>query len=553
MILTYIFIISILLIVTIIIYRKKNQSNPIITPIVKTIECGTIDGNTIKTCKKEDSITGCETCRCTSDPSLIMGCMECKTVNSNSDFKHLFIPREDCTGDNVEWNETTNSCVLKDGNYCLPKIVNDINCNKFTGRKLLALNPITNLYEWKCVCKEPTKLSNIGTLNGDCDHINLCGIDSSDNPSGNRGLVYSLDETVFWDAKTSNWDPLDDTKIKCKCNPGEVYNPIFKSCMPNSCLPGQIKPNDSNSCNCPTGYIDCSSITYRYDPSAPTGQYNTGICTIPSCVPDPCVGNSGDSINNYYDADTNSCICNKSKNFTNTYVSNNGFGQVCKDVCGTRDNPCGSRGDCYLYNIDEKDTVWKIITAESKKFLIYLKDINGLVLQNNLSLSTTAQKFYFETHGAIDNNRNPITVQCTRLYPNDNYKIKVSPDNGITFTYVNFETKTNTNNKENGSVVTLKKNKDYEENQYNIYVVSKIIIANQTAKTISLVSNFDKTPRCKNCKSPFKQDTNLYCRDRYAFLGEGCSRSSDCEPGIGKCCLGIGERVCMDDDELFCI
>ena len=90
-----------------------------------TIDCNVLDPKIIKKCDPTSSI--CESCRCSSDPNALLGCMECTEV---TDANPYIVEMEDsnCTD---PYHLIGGKCQLQNGHYCLPHKMTDIKCNEF--------------------------------------------------------------------------------------------------------------------------------------------------------------------------------------------------------------------------------------------------------------------------------------------------------------------------------------------------------------------------------------------------------------------------------------
>ena len=86
-----------------------------------TIDCNVLDPKIIKKCDPTSSI--CESCRCSSDPNALLGCMECTEV---TDANPYIVEMEDsnCTD---PYHLIGGKCQLQNGHYCLPHKMTDIN------------------------------------------------------------------------------------------------------------------------------------------------------------------------------------------------------------------------------------------------------------------------------------------------------------------------------------------------------------------------------------------------------------------------------------------
>lgn len=376
-----------------------------------TLQCGVLNPLTIVNCTNNSQ---CDQCQC-SNKSSLSGCMTCQVINNdNNSTSTLFstIPKSDCTYPYV-WDDKNNVCKLSNGTYCLPTVIQDVYCNPYTTKKVLTKTE--DGYQWKCICNG-TEFNQTPNSGQDCNHMMLCGMEgSTTNPSNFQRGIYHLDKNglpytcindddcnvdgfsgdkcsegkCFWQpgsatSKGSNWNPLDNYKnsagastsrpaAACKCGPDETAGPNM-TCIPNKCPGGLQKCVDSNGqsaarvngecpigykpsdteCECPKGkFIDCRDIgTSRTDTQPPISYYN-GICTIPSCVPDPC-GENGT-----FDVTTRNCICKPG--YTNVVAPHSLIGQTCVNLCDDIHNPCGpddptngfKRGDCFVDSVNQ--------------------------------------------------------------------------------------------------------------------------------------------------------------------------------------------------------
>ena len=237
------------------------------------------------------SNSNCTACKC-SDDSALSGCMTCQVIdNSSKDFfKNFYVnlTEDQCKPPSdpnftgffpYEWVESEQSCRLKNGSYCLPTVMQDIYCNPFTSRKVL-FNLGEQGYQWKCICKDPTRFNQGVNSYADCNHINLCGMQGSainPDPITQRGLYHidadgsaftcNIDDDCepgdkcvggtpgsamktgkcYWQSgpNGSVWDPTKPygngkPTYACQCGPEEV--PDAKgNCVPQKCPGGRQK------------------------------------------------------------------------------------------------------------------------------------------------------------------------------------------------------------------------------------------------------------------------------------------------------------------------
>ncbi len=317
-------------------------------------DCGILNPSTITKCDmSEDGQKICKSCMCEPNSNLT-GCMGCQESDPNSTDESKVYILDDITDPNscidpLFWDTKDNKCKLSKGFYCLPTKMVDIKCNKYTGRKVLKKGD-DGYYQWSCLCKDDTKFS------GDsCTDINICSmLGSSSNPSnirrGFRGIVRKGTTNDFWQGDTSDWDPL--LEGECLCNlQGEVADNDRLVCATNMCTPGEPLPGDktNKNCKCPSGYVNCQNLTIVDDVDSQgkkfSGFIDTGLCRMPSCVPDPCSGPDNDTDVGVYNETLNTCVCKPPYTLVNDPYSV--LGVSCKHLC--KDNgPCYSRGTCQI-------------------------------------------------------------------------------------------------------------------------------------------------------------------------------------------------------------
>lgn len=128
-------LIPILYILFISYHTEKSTTNSNSDTNIKTIPCGVLSSSTIKKCDENSDI--CQSCQCSSDPSIIENCMTCTTVNEQNKYI-VSLVKEDCK-DPFVFDDNTKKCQLKNGKYCLPVEMNDISCNPYTSDKVLTL------------------------------------------------------------------------------------------------------------------------------------------------------------------------------------------------------------------------------------------------------------------------------------------------------------------------------------------------------------------------------------------------------------------------------
>jgi len=469
-------------------FSKKNADTDIDNcqgdQCVQTINCSLLDPTTIKKCDSDKNI--CESCRCTSNPNVKQNCMNCTVVSDTNPYP-VYLEKEKCI-DPFQYNDAKKQCFLKPGSYCLPVKIPDIDCNPYTSDKVLNLNG--NIYEWKCVCK------NTSQFTGDfCDHIKVCGMDSTDNPSKNneRGLIKkeSSNSHVFW-TKESNWDPIKDSECLC---PDEYANNELLACLPNTCSGGGKPGQTTDDCICDSEFINCADI--NKDTTTP----NKGLCSMPSCIPDPCR-------NGKYNKETSTCDCNE--NNTKLIDSNSILGYSCQNPCNP--DPCGDRGTCKVMTIDDDKIIWNIDQDESfnKSFLLKIskdtKDTQDLYLNSDFTLKENGSKFYFEnpTHQDEQITNNNLYY----IY----YKDKDNKDNYIDFINRKIVSDKNTN------MLIKFIHDDYckDRNQFKLVNSNNLYISGKVDEHKQIYTNTKShlgNAICDPCHSGYLQDGELRCNN----------------------------------------
>jgi hypothetical protein len=489
--------------------------------------------------------------------------MSCTVVDEKNPYYFDF-DQDSCTGDSLTWE--SGRCKLKNGSYCLPTKMNEIDCNPYTGRKILSLNA-NGKYEWKCVCVDETRFG------GDhCDIIKLCGLNGTTNPkSGTNFGLKNTKNGEYWTG-TSLWSPFPDTDSgnTCVCDTSKTSNDKTLTCVNNSCAPGTVNTKDSSKCNCPPYFVDCVDISGKVDDNGV--PYFSGICKIGSCVPDPC--HVDGILGNMYDKNTNMCVCDESQGYIVAQDSSNSFGQTCKKACDGN-GPCGNRGDCYVYpTVKDNNNLWDIVCINegseqqtcktSSKIVIrnvgsglYLgvnTDTNTLVLSTDRNIPSNLQNYEFSftrdcsNQTTIDGHK--ITEKiCDKsiinLYSNENYF--VTSGNGM---YVDFNGKkiVSENEKTNDLLVTLLKDASASnegktdkgdgdtDRQFKIYLLSSSSYLGLDANnTLSIKKLFGGTERCGVC-----------------LLGRGLCLGGDKNIDKTRCYINGETEIYSQDKNLLC-
>lgn len=496
----------------------------------KEIDCGVLSPSTIKKCNPEDVNNICNTCICSGTTNLT-GCMVCTEVNNDHPY-HVDITKDQCT-DPFFWDN--GMCKLKDGHYCLPKVINDITCPS-TGRKLLVKTSIG--YDWKCICKNDTQFTG-----PTCSDIKICGmLGESDNPTSyGRGLFNKNNKNDYW-TSNSTWDPLLDGQ--CQCGPNEIVDNINHLCLPNGCYPG-TSGKEKEECQCPAKYISCNSIATVNDANPLLPAYYSGVCAIPSCVPDPCGGQDGNA--GYYDVTTGQCVCDTKNNYQLMTDPSNIVGQTCQKVC-VDNGPCGDRGTCYYYDNNNKVKVFNIACSgntsgtcvknesiiyyvgsdKKNKYLTYNLDGNKI----NLSVGPSGGEFIFEIYcdSSEPNNKCPKNgTNALSFQINVQYYLKIGNQ------YVDLVAGMFVSDKSKSLVRFLNTS---APNQKNVPIINtQIFIVNSNSylsvdenDTISFPKNYSNSERCQDCKNGWIQDSQDLCEGKNTCVNYNfdCSSDSDC-------------------------
>ena len=485
-----------------------------------TIDCNVLDPKIIKKCDPTSSI--CESCRCSSDPNALLGCMECTEV---TDANPYIVEMEDsnCTD---PYHLIGGKCQLQNGHYCLPHKMTDIKCNEFTGDKLLSKKG--RVYNWNCVCKNPYEFTG-----GDCSSIKMCGLEGNTQKKGQlnnsgRYLVNKSDPTDLW-TEDSDWNPLTDGM--CKCRPDEFYSEVNKVCLPNSCGEGgSPDTNNKLSCSkCPNTYIDCQSINVT--PDAPDGK---GLCAMPSCVPDPCYTPGG----NNKIGTNGKCSCDNNNGFYNVPDANSVIGYSCQKLCNP--GPCGNRGNCFVWK-GNNISKWNIscvntdtgINCKDWQRIIKIDQTSNYMINSASFISVT------EGGGDVFSFEPVMPTNVFDLKNKEKYYLKDA--NGQ---YIDFKNNIKSGTKNADMIIQLQKD-DLQptEDVYTIYLISQNMYVSMSNLKITLSQNWKNTERCgsesnDNCNDGYNQDKNHYCNetDVGTCIGSGffCIGATidNCKPGF---------------------
>ena len=532
-----------------------NDNSPHVKPQVcdspdckdKTRDCNIMDYKLLSHCVPNDKDDPCYNC---------FGDMTCQVVKDDTYFINKTM--DECIHPYV-WNEVSGQCSIPVGSYCLPFMQGSIQCNQFTGRKMLGKVSTHAPYEWLCVCRDDTKFTNNGISTSDCDRIRVCDMDGAINPvvkpvDNSRYLVNKLTGEL-WNAETSNWNP--NTDGMCYCGIDGVPSAVDSlSCVGNSCEPGHPTP-DGKKCICQPKYIDCASIVNRFG-------YSTGICQADinssTCVPDPCYPG-------YYDPNLNNgsggCFCDKEYDGTplNGYIDspsvNSIVGEICVNWCDTSQNPCSDRGTCSFSSSGGKDDdyimfVFDYISSGSNsgKWLISSKlDYSFLQISNNNLVLSSSGGYPFIIEAKCATNPCPkidILDSTAKYYfkldggkyvdinPSGNYMVVDTIDKANPWQFVS------NGNVPGGSTQIGK-----------LFVVGNLYVSNNKSSSTSSPSLYlgasrINYPICNNCIAPYAQNTGHICSDICILNGEDVNNDNEC-----CSCDSVTYEKCTDAG--FCV
>lgn len=493
------------IIVILFIYKNLPSNTPLNPqpqpgPLPGRIDCS-VSPLTLKSCDKDLNI--CELCTCSGDSSL-SGCMHCTIIEQNKPH-YIESNQQNCVGEFVTWNSVEKKCQIKPRSYCLPTTINDISCNPFTSHKIL-IRADNGDYQWKCVCVDETQFGG-----EQCDIIKTCGMNSTSNPdSFGRGLVNKNNINDFWNIN-SVWDPFKDGK--CNCAEGKLSDGL--NCIDNPC--GIYDFKDKITCSCGGNTINCKTIAFKSD-IIPGTSYYTGICKMPSCVPDPC--NTDNIADNKLNLNTNTCICDASKGYYPVIDTTLEFGQTCRKIC---DNSiCENRGDCFVYQDIDKDTVWNIICVSNSSLPENCSITSSIVLKNGdkfLNRNFNIDKSIIDTFRFIPDNGESSQGTVINLYPNVKYFITTSDGK-----YLNFIQLKLVDDRKNATSIQLCQDDDCKDSQsFKLMIVTTkafIGLDDTKSKLKNDIKPFKGTARCRNCKNSFTQDNNMMCQ---SVDGGSCS------------------------------
>jgi hypothetical protein len=476
--------------------------------------------------------------------------MTCQTVDDTNPY-HSSIVREECV-DPFEWDNKTNMCRLKNGSYCLPTRILPVECNAYTGIRVLAQGDTGSGYQWNCVCRDPTKFTGPS-----CTNIEICGMMGANAdtenpyPRNKRGLVNAGNSKDYWSSR-SKWDPVKDGV--CQCAPDETYDPINKACLPNQCGAENAQdPTDPTKCKCMVpGMIDCSLIAYTSDG---LGTYSNGACKVPSCVPDPCGGRDGNA--GHYDVSSGACMCNPGYDRVDDPTSP--VGQVCVNVCEQvqNQNICGNRGDCFFYKIDNvaayfriscnQDTTTK--TCADKNVLIQLRDTPLYLSFNGTQVQTATTGTPFVLQPRCDPSAAGACPAFARSFSTNTEYLVMTGDGK---SYIDLSSGTIVTDQAQAAIKLINTGKAQTKStsiEAQIFcTMANAYLSIDSSNRLTTIKNFTQSARCQNCRNGFSQDASMMCG------GGLCNqKGSSCEPGSSaNCCPGLSCNFSVFPSGHFC-
>jgi len=505
---------------------------------------------------------------------------KCKVSCQNSD-PGLFLDVQEyqCLAPLV-YDSNKKQCYLPKSaqSYCLPTNIPSIQCNSYTGIKVLAKPTLTSPYNWTCLCRDNTKFTNHGTVTGDCTGIQICDMQGQTNQEMNSNLHIPPNSKTFlaragtegsntpdyWDGETSNWNPF--TQGNCVCGYNQIVNQQTKTCSPSLCSPCVQDPSDPNKCVCDpdSGYLDCySTLGEVIDPIF--GSYVSGICAPGTSIPDPCAAYEGD-IANKFDHNTSTCKCDTANGYTVYQTDQVPTGQKCANLCQIS-NPCGNRGDCYVITDDSRDqqSLWQfnimsgcdtdhpdncawLLTNQDPRlsatpYLMMAQD-------GSPQLSEAGSQFVVEPYCQPGT---PCVSVVTELTNNYKYYLKEKASGS----YLYYDQSAGTikfvsanQQKDNVSIWIFAVTNDQAAGDKHLTVgriyfggTSYLGVDQQTdgslRQPLSVTNTilFQGTARCKNCRVPYTQNhPDLYCNRLCLKDGETCSGYCGSDGGTAPCC-----------------
>jgi len=454
---TVVIVILVALAVLLYFVLKTNSESPDIPDVCNTPDCK----NKTTDCNVVNKLKTCET---TEDCYSCFGNYECKYSDGSIETENGFLPK---------------------GNYCMPYEIQDITCNKFTGRKVLAKATDKDVYKWVCLCENDTQFTNKGN-DSNCSGIRLCGMDGMTNEESKDRHLINKHTGKIWDASDESWDPTKDGV--CSCGNNEVPNDTIFTCNSDSCYPGT--KNGENSCLCPTGYINCSDVNYlgTGDERMSLGVCDPGTCILDSCSP------------GVWNNNTKHCECPAGTN--NVPSINSATGEICIDWCKSSFNPCELRGKCTVNqtpDVDDGLDFTFIYVTDPKGWSIKSKTGYYLIYKNNVISSSN-------TSGSLFTITTQDKVEVTKLEDKGRYKLLFNNNEIYSWMFVN--------------------NKIMIDNLY-----LKVDSNGNVSKSVPILN----TPSCTDCVPPFIQDESQQCMGK-------CFPSGLTTDNVSNCCSGKAKK-----------
>lgn len=210
--------------------------------------------NTIKQCKDNSDCADCGTN------------YECETIDKNT---------------NVEINNKQ----ISDGKYCLPKGIQDIGCNNYTGKYVWSYDG--GKQNWKCQCIYPDLFGG-----DDCSKQFACKINGIDLSKQENNYLQNQRTKDKWDPNDENFDSSNSPYDMDTLN--KFSSPLFK-------------------CNC--GIINMSATEQLNTVNLPQDPYN--------CYLNPCnVEHRAEGVTeNAWDKENLTCNCGNQSNIFKSNVT----------------------------------------------------------------------------------------------------------------------------------------------------------------------------------------------------------------------------------------
>jgi len=320
------------------------------------------------------------------------------TIKINSNFKPYV------------WKQNNKTIIIPETNFgwCLPKIINEPNCNIYTSDTVLESDG-NGYYSWGCICHNPAMFDHISNGQSSCDSNKTCNnsgtlyvpyIDpnnnlkscTTNNQCGDTNLFcckqdWPLNKTgeCLNDGETTTennyychvpWNSQKNTDPRtgiCICDQNKKFvsyvntaSDYSKLCLFDSCSSqyGGKFNYDTGICDCPPPYLSCG-------PNDGSTNPQVNICKEQICITDVCWPFG------YYDSNSSSCKCiasideanTKNKDISNKenyYIYNencqvepntNWANSSCKILCDSTSPyyPCINGSTCKVKLTDEKD------------------------------------------------------------------------------------------------------------------------------------------------------------------------------------------------------